>query len=108
MELTRKQIISNLSSIMDSMPDDACGDWRDSLAFAIKSIKVDEVYQIMYEGGSIFTSDEVIDMLEKMKKEIEELEMPRCHNARHADGCVSKWRVEGVIQQKINKLKENT
>ena len=50
MELTRKQVIDNLSSMMDSMPDDACGEWRDSLAYAISSLKTDEMYQLDYEG----------------------------------------------------------
>ena len=46
-------------------------------------------------------------ILVELQLEIEELEKPHCHNASHANGCVSKWRVEGVIQQKINSLKEN-
>jgi len=43
----REKHIKNLSCIMDSMPDDACGDWRDSLAYAISSLKTDEAYQLM-------------------------------------------------------------
>ena len=50
---------------------------------------------------------DMVAMLEEIQLEIEELEKPHCHNASHADGCVSKWRVEGVIQEKINALKEN-
>lgn len=50
---------------------------------------------------------DMVAMLEEIQLEIEELEKPHCHNASHADGCVSKWKVEGVIQQKINALKEN-
>lgn len=48
---------------------------------------------------------EKLAMLEEIQLEIEGLEKPHCHNASHADGCVSKWKVEGVIQQKINALK---
>lgn len=51
--------------------------------------------------------NDMVAMLTELQLEIEELEKPRCHNASHADGCVSKWKVEGVIQQKINSLKEN-
>lgn len=29
----------HLLDIMDSMPDDACGDWRDSLAYAIDTMR---------------------------------------------------------------------
>ena len=47
-------------------------------------------------------------ILVELQLEIEELVPPLCHNASHAKGCVDKWRVEGLIQQKINALKENT
>ena len=48
--MERSNVIKNLSYIMDSMPDDACAEWRDSLAYAINSLKTDEMYQLMYEG----------------------------------------------------------
>lgn len=48
---------------------------------------------------------EKIAMLEELQLEIEELEPPLCHNASRAKGCADKWRVEGLIQQKINSLK---
>lgn len=48
---------------------------------------------------------DMVAILKELQLEIEELEKPHCHNASHADGCVSKWRVEGLIQQKINALK---
>lgn len=64
MELTRKQVLDNLSSIMDSMPDDACGEWRDSLAYAIADVKLvsrlsnyDLIKPIDYEGIYIKLSD---------------------------------------------------
>ena len=71
----REKHIKNLSYIMDSMPDDACGDWRDSLAYAISSLKTDEAYQLMYEGKEIYTKDEVIAMFIELMKEIEKIEM---------------------------------
>ena len=50
---------------------------------------------------------DLVAMLTEIQLEIEELEKPHCHNASHADGCVSKWKVEGVIQQKISDLRGN-
>ena len=78
MELTRKQVIDNLSYIMDSMPDDACVEWRDSLAYAISSLKTDEAYRIMYEGvqSTVVTEDmtngDVIKLMFRSYKCIEE------------------------------------
>ena len=46
--MTIKEHIEHLLDIMDSMPDDACGDWRDSLAYAVKVIrKYQKIEQIM-------------------------------------------------------------
>ena len=50
---------------------------------------------------------DMVAMLTEIQLEIEEFEKPHCHNASHADGCVSKWKVEGVIQQKISDLRGN-
>ena len=56
MRMTMKDHIKNLSYIMDSMPDDSCGDWRDSIAYAILIIKrVDEIYQQVYDKEDCFT-----------------------------------------------------
>lgn len=82
-------------------------DLEKTINYAISSLKTDLKYDLMYEGKEVYTKDDFVAMLAELQLEIEELEKPRCHNASHADGCVSKWKVEGVIQQKINKLKEN-
>jgi len=37
--VTREEHKEHLLAIMDSMPDDACGDWRDSLSYAIKALE---------------------------------------------------------------------
>lgn len=50
---------------------------------------------------------DLVAMLEEIQLEIEELEKPLCHSATYAKGCVDKGRIEGLIQQKINSLKEN-
>lgn len=41
-----------------------------TIKYAISSLKTDEAYQIMYEGGEIFTKDEVIALLETLKHDI--------------------------------------
>lgn len=45
-------------------------------------------------------------ILVDLQLEIEEIEKPLCHSATYAKGCVDKGRIEGLIQQKINSLKE--
>ncbi|MDT3387704.1 MAG: hypothetical protein LIR46_08100 [Bacteroidota bacterium] len=39
MKMTIDEHKEHLLDIMDSMPDDACGDWRDSLAYAIDTMR---------------------------------------------------------------------
>lgn len=104
MELTRKQIIDNLSYIADSMPDDACAEWRDSLAYAISSLKTDEAYQLMYEGGEVFTKDEVVAMLTEIKDEASNIRPTIGNCTSFAEGIRA---YDKLIQQKINALKEN-
>ena len=48
-----------------------------ALEYAISSLKTDEAYQIMYEGGEIFTKADMVDMLEKLISEANELEDPK-------------------------------
>lgn len=48
MEMTIEEHKEHLLDIMDSMPDDACGDWRDSLAYAIDIMrKYQKIEQII-------------------------------------------------------------
>lgn len=47
----------HLLDIMDSMPDDACGDWRDSLAYAVDTMRK---YQQL-EDFARWVATEVID-----------------------------------------------
>jgi hypothetical protein len=51
--------------------------------------------------------DDLRAILVELQLEIEEIEKPLCHSATYAKGCVDKGRIEGLIQQKINSLKEN-
>lgn len=61
-------------------------------------------YQLMQLEYDARLRADMVAMLTEIQLEIEELEIPHCHNAKNADGCVSKWRVKGIIQQKIDKL----
>lgn len=72
----------------------------EALEYAISSIKTDEAYQIMYEGGEMFTKDEVIDRLTDIQSEIEESE--NCGKAFH----LGLQMASNIIQEKINALKE--
>lgn len=50
MGMTIEEHKEHLLDIMDSMPDDACGDWRDSLAYAIETLnKYQKIEQIVNE-----------------------------------------------------------
>ena len=60
--IDREKHIKNLSYIMDSMPDDACSDWRDSLAFAVDTLrKYQQIEQILddwkSDGGAFEMSE---------------------------------------------------
>ena len=89
---------------MDSMPDDACGDWRDSLAYAISSLKTDEAYQLMYEGEDVYTKDEVIAMLTEVLDNVEEVRTaPKVLNNETADAICAD--IAEILRAKINKLK---
>jgi len=88
MKMTKKDHIRNLSDIMDSMPDDACGDWRDSIAYAIENLSNDDYiidqikkefidrYPKNYMGGleldgcsCEFSLNTILNILDKYKKE---------------------------------------
>lgn len=87
-----------------------------ALDYAISSLKTDEAYQIMYEGGEIFTKDEVIGMFKDLQLEIKELPTNRmaitdssgliCYG--YSEYEPSAKDVSKLIQEKINKLKEQT
>ena len=86
-----KDHIRNLSEIMDSMPDDTCGDWRDSIAYAIENLSKDDdtsdnidqikkefinrypknrMDKLYLDGRSChFSLNEVLNILDKYKKE---------------------------------------
>lgn len=105
MELTRKQVIKNLNAL-----NAVCGqkdfydkEMEESIRYAISSLKTDEAYQIMYEGGEIFTKADMVAMLYKLRSEI--INMPKYfpytdHTRWFIDGDVF-----GFIDKEINALK---
>lgn len=76
-----------------------------ALEYAIASLKTDEAYQLMYEGGEIFTKADTVAILEELKKEMNPIK--ECEYQIYGK---EHWNFVGkcqdVIQQKINDLKE--
>ncbi len=73
MELTRKQVIEELKAILEMQY------WnvplsKAALEYAISSLKTDEAYQIMYEGGEVFTKDEIEKAIGEVEKYICDVE----------------------------------
>lgn len=81
MGMTIDEHKEHLLDIMDSMPDDACGDWRDSLAYAIETMrKYQKIEQILQEpciipvGCHLLQEPSIIPMrCYPMLKKIEEV-----------------------------------
>ena len=67
----------------------------EALDMAIASLKTDEAYQIMYEGGEIFTKADMVAMLTELDNEI---------MGQYIEHTEADWH--DIIQQKINFLKE--
>lgn len=107
----REKHIKNLSYIMDSMPDDACSEWRDSLAYAISSLKTDLKYDLLYEGEEVYDKDTVAWMFRELQLEIEELDSRAGYSGdgmpTFSTDYIRKKKVNELIQQKINALKED-
>ena len=96
--------------------DSTLKDNVEALEYAISSIKTDEAYQIMYEGGEIFTKADMVAMLTEIQLEIAdnvesiighydastpERKRPLCKSARNE----GRTECIDVIQEKINALK---
>jgi len=106
MELTRKQVIEILEKADSTVYKEPKTKTAQALEYAINSLKTDETYQIMYEGEEIFTKDDMVAMLEDLSREINPIK--ECEQQIYGK---EEWNFVGkcqdVIQQKINKLKEN-
>lgn len=61
----------HLLDIMDSMPDDACGDWRDSLAYAINTMrkyqKIEQIYERFQKDGDYYHHMAWLDVMEVLE-----------------------------------------
>lgn len=86
-----------------------------TIKYAISSLKTDLKYDLMYEGVKVYTEDEVVAMLEELKKEIEELNMHgsiqlqsyRQKTGRYRQGFERAQNLSTkIIQEKITSLKE--
>lgn len=109
MELTRKQVIEELQKMLDycSIRQDSTPERKQALVYAISSLKTDEAYQIMYEGGEIFTKDNMVDMLEELKTEIGIMSdtVVEDRTVTITSWIGMKKRICMLIQSKIDKLK---
>ncbi len=105
MELTRKQVIEILEKADSTVYKEPKTKTAQALEYAISSLKTDEAYQLMYEGGEIFAKADMVVMLTELKSEmnpIKECEQQICGK--------EEWNFVGkcqdIIRQKIDKLKE--
>jgi len=91
-------------------------EWEENLElektvkYAISSLKTDEAYQLMYEGGEVFTKDEVVAMLTEIKDEIANNYLIDATTGVIISGTLSNFKAQKLldsINNEINKLKEN-
>ena len=65
MGMTIEEHKEHLLDIMDSMPDDGCGDWRDSLAYAIDTMyKYQKIEQIAREGKNETRCEKIVRIID--------------------------------------------
>ena len=106
MELTRKQVINTLETLklewgeLAPPEDNIC----DALDYAISSLKTDEAYQLMYEGGEVFTKADMVVMLTMLQSNISEL---KSYESADGQDLVMLADIGTLFQQKINNLKED-
>ena len=101
MEMTIDKHKEHLLDIMDSMPDDACGDWRDSLAYAIDTMRKYQMMQADYEAR---LKADMVAMLAEVLDNIEGVRTaPKVLNNETADAICAD--IAEILRAKINKLK---
>ena len=72
MGMTIDEHKEHLLDIMDSMPDDTCGDWRDSLAYAIDTMRKYQKIQEIVNPLKKLSFDEMSDIERRMLEVIED------------------------------------
>ena len=87
--------------------DSTLKDNVEALEYAISSLKTDEAYQIMYEGGEIFTKDDMAAMLTEIQQEIDAEAWTRECLDGSDERIVEMESVNKIIQQKIDAMKNN-
>ena len=109
MDLTRKQVIEILEKADSTVYKEPKTKTAKALEYAIFSLKTDEAYQIMYEGGEVFTKADMVAMLTELQLEIEENTSINSDDSHERNGKrLMRTEIIGMFEQKINKLKENT
>ena len=108
MDMTRQEKIRILEEHLKILNVDKGIEFEkeiEALKYAINSLKTDESYQLMYEGGEIFTKADMVAMLTEIQMEIEEMDS-REHECDFAtQWCIDRNQVIDIIQEKISKLK---
>lgn len=81
----------------------------ETLGYAISSLKTDFKYDLMYEGEEIYTKADIVAILEELRTQMEKYEPKWVENDEQAVASCRTWEdLDDIIQQKIDKLKENT
>ena len=80
---------------------------EETIKYAISSLKTDLKYDLMYDGEEIYTKADIVVMLEKLKKSIED----KVYNVSAYSECldcdvIDYEDVNEIIIEKINALKE--
>jgi len=105
MGMMRKQVIEILEKSDSTVYKEPKTKTAYALEYAISSLKTDEAYQLMYEGGEVFTKDEVVAMLTEIKDAASSIRPTIGNCTSFAEGIRA---YDKLIQQKINSLKEDT
>ena len=105
MGMMRKRVIEILEKADSTVYKEPKTKTAQALEYAVSSLKTDEAYQLMYEGGEVFTKDEVVAMLTEIKDEASNIRPTIGNCASFAEGIRA---YDKLIQQNINSLKEDT
>ena len=111
MDMTRQEKIRILEEHLKILNVDKGIEFEkeiEALKYAINSLKTDESYQLMYEGGEIFTKADMVAMLEELQAEIEEKAIRKQgvdSGFEYDYEFIQSEEVVDIIQQKICKLK---